>query len=102
MEISFQDAELMNILKAKNLANMYYDDYQVKLKAVDLAGSFDLANPKKYVEQCESLVTPFLFQSPDYEVDYLDQFDDKEIMREKRLAYYKEFEKWNPNKFVVI
>ena len=58
-----------------NLAEIYQDPIKRK---------------KSYIQQCESLVTPFLFQSP-LMPEYFD-----------RKEFYSIFNDWNANDYVIL
>lgn len=78
--------------KAINLAIQYRNDWDRKVKD----GILDKSEQKKYIYQCESLVTVYLFQSP-----YLGCGTDP-TAEKKRKIFWDAFADWKPNDYVSL
>lgn len=83
-------------------------DEKFKQKALDLAQNYfnefpqkSASNPyltnSKYMQQCESMVTPFLFQPPHLACD-----SSKPGVNKKREYFHLAFSDWKPNNYCSI
>ena len=91
---AIKQAENKSIELAINYSK-YYQQSQISVSENYILNLDSIAtDPKKrkklYIQQCESMVTPFLFQSPALVPDF------------NREEFFEAFKYWDANRFVIL